>query len=317
VPPGSDAAVFLVREANKFLAATTDCNGIYCKLDPREGAKIAVAEAARNLACSGAVPLATTDNLNFGNPHKPAIFLQLREAVEGMAEACRVFDAPVTGGNVSLYNESPAGAVDPTPVVGMVGLIAAPEHITTQEFKEPGHVIILLGPLLDPNCPSSGLGGSHYLKVLHGRKEGTPPPINLEHELLLHNTLRGLITSGLVRSAHDCSEGGLAVAVAESCLGLTPLGARVTLPADLAPASLRGDVALFNESQARIVISTPEADLPRVLEQARAAGISAKPLGTVTAEPTLAINLAATSAAWSWDLSTLAEARQSISRLMA
>lgn len=314
VPPGSDAAVFLVREADKILAATTDCNAIYCKLDPREGAKIAVAEAARNLACSGAVPLATTDNLNFGNPHKPAVFLQIREAVEGMAEACRVFDAPVTGGNVSLYNESPAGAVDPTPVVGMVGLIESADHITTQEFKAPGHTILLLGPLLDPSCPSSGLGGSHYLKVLHNRKEGTPPPIDLHHELLLHQTLRSLITRGLIRSAHDCAEGGLAVALAESCLGPNPLGATISFE-----SSLRPDIALFNESQSRIVVSIDPADLDTLLAAVQAAGISATPIGTVTAEPHLDISLGSspTGNSWSWLLSDLAKARQRITELMA
>jgi phosphoribosylformylglycinamidine synthase len=134
VLPGSDAAVFIVREADKILAATSDCNALYCALDPREGAKIAVAEAARNLACSGARPLAVTDNLNFGNPYKPENFWQLRECVEGLAEACREFGTPVTGGNVSLYNQSPSGSVDPTPTVGMVGLIDDPRHITTQAF---------------------------------------------------------------------------------------------------------------------------------------------------------------------------------------
>src|SRR6266540_3097527 len=147
VKPGSDAAVFLVRYANKILAATTDCNSLYCALDPREGGKIAVAEAARNLTCSGARPLAVTDNLNFGNPYKPENFWQLREAVEGIAEACLAFGTPVTGGNVSLYNESPAGVVDPTPTIGMVGLIDKEEHITTQWFKNDGDTIILVGEI--------------------------------------------------------------------------------------------------------------------------------------------------------------------------
>ena len=151
----------------RFLAATTDCNSLYCRLDPREGARIAVAEAARNLTCSGAVPLAVTDNLNFGNPYKPENFWQLREAVEGLAEACRAFDTPVTGGNVSLYNESPAGVVDPTPTVGMVGLIEREEWITTQFFKAAGDVVILLGDFGDE------MGGSHYLQG-HPRPEGRP-----------------------------------------------------------------------------------------------------------------------------------------------
>src|SRR5713101_1431133 len=176
VRPGSDAAVFRVREANKILAATTDCNSLYCRLDPREGGRIAVAEAARNLTCSGAKPLAVTDNLNFGNPYKPEIFWQLREAVEGVAETCRAFGSPVVGGNVSLYNESPAGAVDPTQTIAMVGLIEEEAHITTQFFKDAGDVIILVGSagaVADRGDSAGGsdsgyshnLGASHFLKI--------------------------------------------------------------------------------------------------------------------------------------------------------
>ncbi len=145
VPPGSDAAVFYVREADKYLAATTDCNSLYCKLNPREGARIAVAEAARNLVCSGATPLAVTDNLNFGNPYRPENFWQLRESVEGLAEACRRFGTPVTGGNVSLYNQNPTGAIDPTPTVGMVGVIGEERWITRQYFRDEADVIYLIG----------------------------------------------------------------------------------------------------------------------------------------------------------------------------
>ena len=192
--PGSDAAVFRVREANKILAATTDCNSLYCRLDPREGARIAVAEAARNLTCSGAKPLAVTDNLNFGNPYKPEIFWQLREAVEGAAEACRAFGTPVIGGNVSLYNESPAGAVDPTPTIAMVGLIEEEQHITTQFFKSAGDVIVLIGKI------GSELGASHFLKVCHGRKEGLPPRLNIELELGVQNATRDLIRAGLAKA---------------------------------------------------------------------------------------------------------------------
>src|ERR1700730_7939677 len=211
VKPGSDAAVFFVRYANKILAATSDCNSLYCALDPREGGKIAVAEAARNLTCSGARPLAITDNLNFGNPYKPENFWQLREAVEGIAEACRAFNTPVTGGNVSLYNESPAGVVDPTPTIAMVGLIDDEKNITTQWFKNAGDSIILVGEIGDE------LGGSRFLKVCHGKKIGPPPHVGLAHEIKIQNTVRDLIRAGLVKSAHDCSEGGLAVALAESC----------------------------------------------------------------------------------------------------
>src|SRR5882757_8382070 len=212
--PGSDAAVFFVRYANKILAATTDCNSLYCALDPREGGKIAVAEAARNLTCSGARPLAVTDCLNFGNPYKPENFWQLREAVEGVAEGCRTFGTPVTGGNVSLYNENPFGVVDPTPTIGMVGLIDDEKHITTQWFKDEGDVIILVGTLAavsDRRSENELLGGSRYLKVCHGLKIGPPPHVDLAHEIKVQNAVRDLIREGLVKNAHDCSEGGLAV----------------------------------------------------------------------------------------------------------
>src|SRR5437868_2862239 len=259
VKPGSDAAVFLVRYANKILAATTDCNSLYCALDPREGGKIAVAEAARNLTCSGAKPLAVTDNLNFGNPYKPENFWHLREAVEGIAEACRAFSTPVTGGNVSLYNESPAGVVDPTPTVAMVGLIDHERHVTTQWFKDDGDIIILVGKI------GNELGGSQFLKVCHGRKEGPPPHVDLVQEIKIQNAVRDLIREGLVKSAHDCSEGGLAVALAECCFnpdGLVGAEINVTPPSGLRSGFDRKRDAcatLFNESQSRILISiTPE-----------------------------------------------------------
>src|SRR5438270_1997518 len=210
VKPGSDAAVYFVRYANKILAATSDCNSLYCALDPREGAKIAVAEAARNLTCSGARPLAVTDNLNFGNPYKPENFWQLREAVEGAADACRAFGTPVTGGNVSLYNESPAGVVDPTPTIGMVGLIEKEEHITTQWFKNAGDEIILVGKVGD------GLGGSRFLKVCHGKRIGPPPHVDLGHELEIQKAVRDLIRASLVISDHYCRERGLVDALVDS-----------------------------------------------------------------------------------------------------
>src|SRR5438874_12758450 len=269
VKPGSDAAVFCVRYANKILAATTDCNSFYCAFDPREGGKIAVAEAARNLTCSGARPLAVTDNLNFGNPYKPENFWQLREAVEGIAEACRAFGTPVTGGNVSLYNESPAGVVDPTPTIAMVGLIDDEKHITTQWFKEEGDVILLVGvqparrraaTYRDEGAAVPSLGGSRYLKVCHGLNIGPPPHVDLAHEINVQNAVRDLIREGLVQSAHDCSEGGLAVTLAESCFNPERLfGADADCsrrPAGDAHASRRDAATiLFNESQSRILIS--------------------------------------------------------------
>ncbi len=246
VPPGSDAAVFYVREADKILAATADCNSLYCKLDPREGARIAVAEAARNLVCSGATPLAVTDNLNFGNPYRPEIFWQLREAVEGLAEGCRRFNTPVTGGNVSLYNQNPTGAVDPTPVVGMVGVIAHESWITRQHFRNDGDAIFLLGPI------GEEMGATHYLKLVHGRKEGLPPRLDLDLELRLQELLSSLIQQGLVQSAHDCSEGGLGVALAECCIsGERQVGASVRIGC----STDRMDLLLFNETQSRVIIS--------------------------------------------------------------
>jgi phosphoribosylformylglycinamidine synthase subunit PurL len=290
VLPGSDAAVFLVLEAGKILAATSDCNAIYCRQDPREGAKIAVAEAARNLACSGAVPLAVTDNLNFGNPHKPENFLQLREAVEGMAEACRAFNTPVTGGNVSLYNESPAGAIDPTPTVAMVGLIEDSKHITTQFFKQAGDVILLIGDL------GSELGASHFLKIVLGRKEGAPPRLDFEKEKRAHDAVRALIRIGLVQSAHDCSEGGLAVALAEACLsGRQAFGAEL----EFGETGLRPEVLLFNETQSRIIISVQKNNAAAALALLEWRSVPSRRLGTITKSDTLKISANGRTYAWS------------------
>jgi len=298
VKPGSDAAVFLVRYANKILAATTDCNSLYCALDPREGGKIAVAEAARNLTCSGARPLAVTDNLNFGNPYKPENFWQLREAVEGIAEACRAFGTPVTGGNVSLYNESPAGVVDPTPTIGMVGLIDKEEHITTQWFKNDGDTIILVGEIAhtvaagadrggaktghngeaEVNALGYSLGGSRYLKVCHGLKLGPPPLVDLACEIKIQIAVRDLIRQGLLKGAHDCSEGGLAVALAECCFNPEKLfGAEVDLKTGRTPAA----IALFNESQSRIVISVAPENLKKTMSILQEQQIPFQSLGKV------------------------------------
>jgi phosphoribosylformylglycinamidine synthase II len=286
VKPGSDAAVFLVRYANKILAATTDCNSLYCALDPRQGGKIAVVEASRNLTCSGARPLAVTDNLNFGNPYKPENFWQLREAVEGIAEACRAFGTPVTGGNVSLYNESPAGVVDPTPTIGMVGLIDKEEHITTQWFKNDGDAIILIGAVAstrhdkeaEVNAFGYSLGGSRYLKVCHGLKRGPPPPVDLAYEIKIQNAVRALIREGVVKSAHDCSEGGLAVALAECCFNPEKsFGAEIDLNAGDTPAA----TVLFNESQSRIVISVEPENLQKTMSMLQEGQIPFQQLGRV------------------------------------
>ncbi len=306
VKPGSDAAVFYIREANKFIAATTDCNSLYCALDPREGGRIAVAEAARNLTCSGARPLAVTDNLNFGNPYKPENFWQLREAVEGVAEGCRAFGTPVIGGNVSLYNESPAGVVDPTPTVAMVGLIDEEKHITTQWFKSAGDAIILVGAG-GTRAVASGddtavvppkLGGSRLLKVVYGKKIGPIPRLDLDLETAVQNAVRDLIRSGLVRSAHDCSEGGLAVALAECCFhpeGL--LGAEIDLcshgSASRAGDASHGDVVaeLFHEAQSRIIISCAPGDAEKILAELSPKSVPCSKIGSVvTDELRISIN---------------------------
>jgi len=294
VLPGSDGAVFIVREANKILAAATDCNAIYCKLDPGVGARIAVAECARNLACSGAVPIGVTDNLNFGNPHKPENFYQLRAAVEGISEGCRAFDVPVTGGNVSLYNESPAGAIDPTPTISMVGTIADAAHITTQAFKEAGDQIFLIGET------GSELGASHYLLAIHGRKEGAPPAMDFEKEKAIHTALLAVIRKGLVQSAHDCSEGGLAVTIAESCFA-NSLGASI----DLGSTDQRPDVLLFNETQGRIVISVKSADVSALETELSKSGVPFRKIGEVTDKADLSIGTGANS--YSWKVAALNE----------
>jgi phosphoribosylformylglycinamidine synthase len=280
---------------------------LYCALDPREGGRIAVAEAARNLTCAGARPLAVTDNLNFGNPYKAENFWQLREAVEGIAEACRTFGTPVVGGNVSLYNESPAGVVDPTPTVAMVGLIDDEKHITTQWFKNKGDAIILVGgtravasqdgddtevvPPAAANDRGYSLGGSRFLKVCFGKKVGPVPKLDLELELALQNIVRDLIRLGLVRNAHDCSEGGLAVALAECCFspdGL--LGAEIGLEncgntsADYAgdtPAPANTATVLFSEAQSRIIISCEPRNTERVLSELKSKNIPHAQIGSV------------------------------------
>ena len=300
VLPGSDAAVFLIREADKIVAATSDCNSLYCSLEPRNGARIAIAEAARNLTCSGAVPLAVTDNLNFGNPHHPENFWQLVECVEGLAEGCRAFNTPVTGGNVSLYNQSPAGAIDPTPTVGMVGLIEDVRHVTTSHFQKEGDAIILVGDIGPARNASrsdaggDGLGASHFVKVLHGKKAGRVPALDFAKEIALQDAVRALIRGLLVKSAHDCSEGGIAVAIAECCLANReePIGATIELP-----AGPRADAALFNEAQSRIVLSCRASTAATILMLLDLRGIPARRLGTVGGDE-LRIKTGATDIAW-------------------
>ncbi|WP_339323442.1 phosphoribosylformylglycinamidine synthase subunit PurL [Paenibacillus sp. FSL W8-0194] len=272
VRPGSDAAVITIDGTRKGLAMTTDCNGRYVYLDPEVGGKIAVSEAARNIVCSGAEPLAITDNLNFGSPEKPDIFWQMERAVDGMAEACRVLDTPVIGGNVSLYNENASGAIYPTPVVGMVGLLHDTDHITTQGFKQEGDVIFLLGDT------KAELGGSEFQYAVHGVTEGRPPALDLDTEKTLLAGVLGAIQSGLVQSAHDLSEGGLAVALAESCISGS-IGAQVSLS-----TPLRSDVALFSESQSRILLSASREQADKLEAYLSERGVPVTRIGSVGGE---------------------------------
>jgi phosphoribosylformylglycinamidine synthase subunit PurL len=282
VGPGGDAAVIRVRGTNKALALKTDGNGRYVYLDPRVGGRIAVAEAARNVACTGGRPMAITNNLNFGNPRRPEVYFQLREAVAGIAEACSELGTPVTGGNVSLYNENPSGAIYPTPVIGMVGLIESLDHVTRSTFASEGDSIVLFGE------PSPELGGSEYLYRIHGLVAGAPPGCDLALERATIDALLECIRGGLVTSAHDCADGGLAVALAECCIGdiERPVGAEVDL------GEWRGIPAravLFGEAQARIVLST--GDPETVIERARARSVPARVIGRVTSADELVISL--------------------------
>lgn len=246
VGPGCDAAVVYIKDTDKALAMKTDCNGRYVYLNPKEGTKIAVAEAARNIVCSGGIPLGVTNCLNFGNPYKPEIYWQFKQAIEGMGEACRFFDTPVTGGNVSFYNESPNTAVYPTPTIGVVGLIEGLEKVTTSFFKNKGDLIYILGEEFEE------LGGSEYLKVMYNKVVGDSPKLNLEVEKKLHDSVLGLIKKKLILSAHDVSEGGIICALAECCIinEENPIGAEVTIP-----IKTREDFSLFSESQSRIIVS--------------------------------------------------------------
>jgi phosphoribosylformylglycinamidine synthase len=274
VGPGSDAAVLRLRGTSKAVAMTVDCNGRYVYLNPYRGGRIAVAEAARNLVCSGALPRAVTDNLNFGNPLKQDVYFQMSEALRGIGEACEAFETPVTGGNVSLYNENPRGAIYPTPTIGMVGIVEDVAHVTTAAFKAEGDAIVLAG------ANTGELGGSEYLKVIHGLVAGDAPAVDLAAESRLQRGVLAAIRSGLVRSAHDTAEGGLAVALAESAFagGADPFGIDVEL-ADAIPSN----ALLFGEAQGRVVLSceaAKEAELVRCLE---IHGIPARRIGTVGA----------------------------------
>ncbi len=288
VGPGpSDAAVVRVKGTKKGLAVKTDCNGRYVYLNPRRGGQIAVAEAARNVVCAGGQPLAITNCLNFGNPYKPEVYWTFKEAVGGMGDACRVFGTPVTGGNVSFYNENPDGAVFPTPTIGMLGLVEDVEaHHTTADFKSDGDVIYLLSPA--KWAFKGDLGGSEYLSFVHGTTAGDAPHFDLEEEKSVQDAMLGLIRKGLVRSAHDVSDGGIAVSLAESVLFSAGLGADVTL---FVREHLRLDAVLFGEAQSRIVFTAAAEAEPALAAALSGSGAWAQRIGTVTADGRLRLKV--------------------------
>jgi len=267
--PGADAALLRIKGSRKALAVSLDGNSLYTRLDPKTGAKIAVAEACRNLACVGARPVGVTNCLNFGNPEKPEVMWQFEQVVDGMAEACRTFDIPVTGGNVSFYNETEGLSIHPTPVLGIVGILDDIRKAVSPGFKGAGDVVVLIGENREE------LGGSEYLRVVHNLEAGAPPTIDLERERRHQEFCLDAIEAGLVRSAHDLSEGGLAVALAECVFhGRRKLGCSVALE-----DSIRPDTLLFGESQSRILVTCRRKDLDRLRELAREKGVPARAIG--------------------------------------
>jgi len=297
--PGGDAGVLLVEGTNFGLAVTVDCPNRYVALDPYQGGMMTVAEAARNVACTGAVPLGITNCLNFGNPDRPEVFFQFAEAVRGMSDACRAFGTPVTGGNVSLYNESPIGAVDPTPTVGMVGLLADVTTRIPSAFQRPGDLVAILG------TTTGHLGGSMYWWLIRDFLGGPPPPCDLAAERQLQRFLAAAAAERLLHSAHDCADGGLAVAAAEACIGepytSQPLGAGIHLeqPAGISPEGL-----LYGEDGARAVVSFAPDDVDRVRALARELGVPLAVAGSVTG-PGTALRITVGSQTLAWETTEL------------
>ena len=273
--PGLGAGVVRIKGTDRALAMSVDGNGRYCYLDPYRGAMLAVAEAARNVACSGARPLAATNCLNFGNPERPGIMWQFAKAVEGIGAACRALDVPITGGNVSLYNETDGKAIYPTPTIGVVGLLEHADRVVSRRFQESGDAILLLGEGLGE------LGGSEYLKVMHDLVRGVPPALDLAAERALQALLVTLAGERLMRSAHDCSDGGIAVTIAECAFDTTGIGAEVSLEGVQVAGSAAINIAaaLFGESATRVVVSVVPEQVTTVLRHAAAASVPVRVIG--------------------------------------
>src|SRR5688572_6283071 len=275
VVPGMGAGVVRIKETRRALALSADGNGRFVYLDPFIGAQLAVAEAARNVACAGGLPIGATNCLNFGNPERPEIMWQFARAVEGIGAACRALDIPITGGNVSLYNETDGKAILPTPVLGVVGLIEDASTVIRRTFRSDGDAVMLLGDSYEE------LGGSEYLKVVHRLVKGVPPKLDLAREAALQRVLVKGVASGLIRSAHDCAEGGLAVTLAECCFD-TPLGADVDVPAvDAAVAAFADTATLFGESASRVVVSVDKERTAELEAIAKEAGVPVAAIGRV------------------------------------
>jgi phosphoribosylformylglycinamidine synthase subunit PurL len=278
--PGAAAGVIRVKGTDRGLAMALDGNGRWCFLDPFLGAQHAVAEAARNVACTGATPVAATNCLNFGNPEKPDVMWRFSQVVDGLARACQTLETPITGGNVSLYNETLGVGIYPTPVVGVVGIIERVERAVSSAFREIGRTVVLLrgsepGDLTDAELE---FGSSEYAKAVLGELWGYPPALELEREAALQKCIVELIAAGQIESAHDCSEGGLTVTLAESCFG-RGVGAEIVLEAE---ANAPAEFALFAEDASRIVISCDPANLGRIQETAVKYGVAALPIGTTS-----------------------------------
>jgi phosphoribosylformylglycinamidine (FGAM) synthase-like enzyme len=274
----------------------------YCEADPFEGGKQAVAETWRNLSAVGAKPMALTDNLNFGNPERPEIMWQFGRAVEGITAACKALDIPITGGNVSLYNETDGKAIYPTPVLGVVGLIEDSRKVLGRGFRGNGDAIVLLGDTREE------LGGSEYVKVMHGVIAGMPPDVDLKSEKALQQLLLEAAREGLLRSAHDCAEGGLAVTLAECSFGTGGVGLTVDLTPAAASAAWTSVATLFSESASRVVVSVARKDVEALLDRAAARGVPARNIGTtgsgrinVSINGESAIDLAVSEAESTWD----------------
>jgi phosphoribosylformylglycinamidine synthase subunit PurL len=273
--PGAACGVVRVKGTNRALAMSLDGNGRFSYLDPRAGARLAVAEAARNVACAGALPIGGTNNLNFGNPERPDIMWQFAEAVAGIGEACRALDIPITGGNVSLYNETDGTSILPTAVLGVVGLIEDASTLVTRPFKGPGPIVLL-------GTTRPEMGGSEYLQQTHGLLRGAPPALDLDVERRLQRLLVALAADRVVLSAHDCAEGGLAVTLAECCFDTSGVGADVDVPGVAGvPAGWTVDATLFSESPTRVVVSVAPGMLDALLDRARDAGVPASVIGKV------------------------------------